>query len=104
MVVQVDNPLNKSMHTGGCCTGLQLDVPPKVTLPPTFTPTKSNKQYQELQQDVYTSINKAKPKENLKFPKILKILIGAMGLGFIYLARKDILSGLVHLKNFILRK
>ena len=104
MVVQVDNPSNKSMHTGGCCIGLQLDVPPKVTLLPTFTPTKTNKQFQELQQDVYTSINNAKPKENLKFPTILKFIICAMGLGILYVARKDILTSLVSLKNLILRK
>lgn len=95
MVVQVENPNNSNMHGPNCCPGLQLEVPKPCPRPKIYSSIEARKQYNEIQQDVYQTINNAKPKDRGSFPTILKLILGGTAISMLIIFRKSILSSAI---------
>lgn len=91
MVEQVDNPVNKNMSYSQSRTpaGI-LNVPQSLPKKVIYSGTEAQKQYNEMQRDLYIGEKNAKEKEKHKFPKVLKILLGITGITSLILFRKNI--------------
>ncbi len=98
MVEQVENPANKQMSYGQNRTPVGiLAVPGKLPKKIIYSGTEAQRQYNQMQYDLYIGEKTAKKKEKHKFPTVLKILLGASGITSIIIFRKDICK---IIKNF----
>ena len=79
MVVQIDNPANKSMHYGDQVFAKDLTMPDKLPTKTLYSDREAEQRYNQIQADIFQKQKKAKPKEIIKFPMILKILLGVGG-------------------------
>ncbi len=76
MVVQIENPANKSMHYGDEVFAKNLSMPDKLPKKMLYSDREAEQRYNEIQADIFQKQKKAKPKEVVKFPMVLKILLG----------------------------
>ena len=98
MVVEVSNPANKHMHYGDKAVVGVIDCPENLPNKIIYSGIEANKQYNQMERDIYEGIKKAPTMETYKFPLVLKLLlgIGTIATGIIF--RKDIWK---FLKKFI---
>lgn len=91
MVEQIDNPANKAMHYGSPNVGI-LNPPDKLPTVTLYSPTEAEKQYNKMQYDIYDKQQHTKAPDKHKFPKILKILGGIIGIGTVLIFGKNLLK------------
>lgn len=90
VVEQIDNPANKHMHYGDKPPIGVINAPNKLPQKVVYSNAQANKIYNQMQYDLYQSEKYAKPPKKGKFPTILKILIGTVGITLGYIFRKDL--------------
>jgi len=96
MVVEIENPANRSMKYGDRVLVKSMEVPDKLPTKVVYSNAEANRIYNKIEHDIYEDQKRAKPYEKTKFPTVLKILLGGIGLGAIILKGKSILK---YLKN-----
>lgn len=100
MVVQIDNPANKSMHYGDEVFVKNLKMPDKLPSKTLYSDREAEQRFNQIQADIFEKQKHAKPKEVTKFPMILKILLlGSSALALLFKG-KSIFKGL---KNIFTR-
>lgn len=91
--LQIENPSNKALHYGNVYTVGVINPPdqlPKVRL---YSEKEAMQVYNAMQHDLYVGQQKAKPpKSSRKFPMILKILTGTVGIAAAIIFKKDIIK------------
>jgi len=91
--LQIDNPSNKALHYGDVYTVGIINPPDKLPKVRLYSEKEAMQVYDSMQYDLYISQQKAKPpKSKRKFPLILKITGGTIGLAGAVIFRKDILK------------
>lgn len=97
MVVEIENPANKSMKYGERILVKSIDVPDRLPQKVLYSPQEANRIYNEIENDIYEGQKRAKPYQKTKFPTVLKIIGGAIGLSVIILKGKTFLTSLKRL-------
>lgn len=85
--LQIDNPLNKSMHYGEHYAGV-LNPPDKLPSVELYSYQKTAQNYSQLQSDIYQKRKCVEPLNKRKFPTVLTILGTVLLTGVIF--RKNI--------------
>lgn len=93
MVVEIDNPANRSMHYGSDRVLVHsIELPERLPQKVVYSNQEANQAYNRIEQDIYEGQRKAKPISKTKFPTVLKILGGAIALAAVIFKGKDILK------------
>jgi hypothetical protein len=92
MVEQIENPANRAMHYGDKPPIGVVNAPERLPKKIVYSNAEANRTFNQTQYDIYMDGKKAKPLKRKRFPTILKILIGAIGIGTAVLCRKEISS------------
>ena len=92
MVVQVDNPANRHMHNGDKPVVTTLNAPDWLPKRQLYSYVEADRQFKEVQQDIYEKQKHTKAPDRKEIPKIIKILAGAgiITAGIVF--RKNIIS------------
>ncbi len=95
MVVELENPANKAMHYGnGRILVSTMEVPNTLPKKTVYSAREADIIHDRIERDIYDGIKKAKPYEKTKFPMVLKILGGIIGLSAIIFNRKALLNAI----------
>ena len=95
MVVEIENPANRAMHYGDNRILVNsIEVPNKLPQKVLYSAIEANRIHDRIENDIYDGLKKAKPYERSKFPTILKIIGGAIGLAAIICKGKSILKAI----------
>jgi hypothetical protein len=99
VVEQIENPANRAMHYGDKPPVGVIKAPERLPKKVVYSNAEANKSFNQIQYDIYMDEKNARPRK-IKFPAILKILIGASAIAGIVLCRKEI-GSFIHkyLKN-----
>ncbi len=92
MVVQVDNPANRNMHNGDKPVVSTVDAPGFLPKRQLYSYYEAEKQFKEVQQDIFEKQKKTKAPDKKKIPNIIKILLGAGVITTGIIFRKNIVS------------
>lgn len=90
VVEQIDNQANKHMHYGDKPPIGIVNAPDKLPKKVLYSNAEANKIYNQMQHDIYEKQKHTKAPKKGKFPMILKIILGIIGIGAAIRFRKNI--------------
>ncbi|MBD5401945.1 hypothetical protein HDR58_03965 [bacterium] len=92
--LQTENSTNSHMHYGQPYTIGVLNPPDRLPRVTVYSFKEGEKQYRQMEYDIYQGSKKAKAPEKHKFPKVLKILGGIVIAAGAFIFRKNILNSI----------
>lgn len=90
MVVQIDNPANRQMHNGDLPVVKNLEAVGYLPKRQLYSDYEAQKNFNQVQMDIYETQRRTKAPDRRKFPTILKILIPTTVVALGILFRKDL--------------
>lgn len=92
VVEQINNPANKQMHYGDKPPIGVVNTPNKPPKKVLYSNAEAERLFNELQYDIYQSQKHTKAPKKGKFPTVLKIILGSLGLCSAVIFRKDLIK------------
>lgn len=90
MVVQIDNPANRQMHNGDFPVVKDLNAVGYLPKKQLYTDYEAQKNFNQIQMDIYETQKHTKVKSRQKFPAVLKITLSALAVTLGVIFRKDL--------------
>ena len=78
MVVEIENPSNRSMHYGDRILVTTTEVPDRLPQKVLYSPREAEQVHSRIMHDIYEGEKRAKPQRQVNFPAILKIILGTI--------------------------